>query len=94
VALVVEHQGADVDLHYSSSARGALEAVEEFLDMGRLAIAILAAAFVVGVGVILVAFREAGWSTWVVNILLYVGLIAVFVLAFGLAVNMWRSQRW
>jgi len=40
VALEVARQGADVALHYSSSARGALEAVEEINAMGRPAIAI------------------------------------------------------
>ncbi|MCL5045232.1 MAG: glucose 1-dehydrogenase [Actinobacteria bacterium] len=40
VALEVAREGADVALHYSSSAQGTVEAVEQITAMGRRAIAI------------------------------------------------------
>jgi NAD(P)-dependent dehydrogenase (short-subunit alcohol dehydrogenase family) len=42
VALQLARQGADVVLSYNSSARGALEAVEEIRGLGRRALALQA----------------------------------------------------
>ena len=61
--------------------------------VNRLAISILASAFVVGTAVLLLAYRPAGWDAWLARALLALGLIAVVALGVGLAINLWQARR-
>ena len=61
--------------------------------VNRLAMSILAAAFVVGVAVLLLSYPTEGWARRAVQLLLALGLLAVLVLAGMLAASLWRSRR-
>jgi len=60
--------------------------------VNRLALSVLAAAFVIGVAVLLLAYRPFGGEVWIIGLLLELGLLAVFVLGVGLAINLLRAR--
>ena len=61
--------------------------------VNRLALSILVAAFVVGVAVLLLAYRPLGWDPWAVSVLLQVGLTIAVVLGVWVAVSLIRGGR-
>jgi ubiquinone biosynthesis protein len=59
--------------------------------VNRLALSILVAAFVIGVAVLLLAYRPLGWDPWAVSLLLQIGLAIAVLLGLGVAISLLRG---